>query len=115
MYLTLTFLRNMSDEVGTTESLHTRISREREERKLALKIKNFANDSKSNSGHLVNPKRYESAIQRTQKELSPVVIPNLVRNVAPPAQTIGDPVEFYCWKDGKVGTIKLYGEKFKAF
>lgn len=83
------------------------IQREREERTKKQELRNFARRQADpgRSPKFTNPKRQEEAVKRFNTQLDAPAPKQVQQKVEKGG--VGDGIEFYCWKDGKIGTIQI--------
>jgi len=84
--------------------LRSRLTAEREQRKAALDAKKFANPRR---GVSVTSDLRQEQIVRTNTRLATPIIQRPVVPAPAPAPAAGTSSEFYCWKEGVLGTIKI--------
>lgn len=91
------------------ETLSQRLDRERTERKLLSDAQEFAAKTTGKfKQSTVTSSRRKSEIERTMTKVEPVTTPRPTPAASPNGS--GNPIEFYVWKDGEIGTIKILTE-----
>ena len=95
------------------ESFEDRLVRQRAERakdaEKTRKEQELARAKRDSERRFSNPARKEEAVARYKELLSPQQ-PALKPKVAQDSNASGKPVEFYTWKDGVVGKLKILTE-----